>query len=211
MFSRRAKPSLSTRLRELMWPQRGWGRKLRYLRLRMNRIPDTPNRIALGIAAGVLVSFTPFFGAHTVLAVALAWIIRGNIIASLLGTLIANPVTFPLIALASMETGRRILGEGAAYPGDEGLTRLFSNAASELWHNFLAIFTPTLTHWGKFLAFVDSVMIPYLVGGLLIGTICAAVCFWLTRSAVRVYQTRRRLRLRTQSHKTRSKPNSPLQ
>ena len=44
-----------------------------------------------------MVSFTPLLGLHFFLAVMFAFLIRGNFIASLLGTAIGNPITFPFI------------------------------------------------------------------------------------------------------------------
>ena len=62
------------------------------------------------MASGVFVCFTPFFGLHFVLATAIAWAIRGNILAALLATFFGNPLTFPIIAEVSLEIGSRILG-----------------------------------------------------------------------------------------------------
>ena len=44
-----------------------------------------------------MVSFTPLLGFHFVLAVIFAYLIRGNFIAALIGTVVGNPITFPFI------------------------------------------------------------------------------------------------------------------
>ena len=44
-----------------------------------------------------MVSFTPILGFHFVLAVVFAYLIRGNFIAALIGTVVGNPLTFPFI------------------------------------------------------------------------------------------------------------------
>ena len=90
------------------------GAAIEYLGHRVRRLPDTPHRIALGFACGVFASFTPFFGLHFVLAAVLAGLLRGNIVAALIGTVAGNPLTFPLIASVSLGLGRRILGYGAS-------------------------------------------------------------------------------------------------
>ena len=54
--------------------------------------------------------FRGFF--HFLSAAALAWVLRGNILAALLGTFFGNPFTFPLIVVGAMETGSLILGQG---------------------------------------------------------------------------------------------------
>ncbi len=55
-------------------------------------------------------SCTPFLGFHILVAMLIAWVIRGNLIASALGTFIGNPITFPVIWLVVFEVGRYIVG-----------------------------------------------------------------------------------------------------
>lgn len=110
MFKRRQKPSWAARLRNMVWPEGGWKRYGQYILLRLNRLKGTPQEIAAGVACGVAISFTPFVGLHFVLAAATAWLVRGNILASALGTAAGNPWTFPFIWLSVLYTGRRFLG-----------------------------------------------------------------------------------------------------
>ena len=53
VFKRRDKPPFSIRMRELLYPRRGWRRAIEYLGHRVRRLPDTPHRIALGFACGL--------------------------------------------------------------------------------------------------------------------------------------------------------------
>ncbi|MBP5352866.1 MAG: DUF2062 domain-containing protein [Alphaproteobacteria bacterium] len=78
--------------------------------IRLKKLQGTPYAIAAGFACGVAISFTPFVGFHLVLAALSAWIIRGNILSSAIGTLIGNPWTFPFIWIAVLSTGRFFLG-----------------------------------------------------------------------------------------------------
>ena len=54
--------------------------------------PASPYAIASGFACGSMVSFTPLLGLHFILAIVFAYIIRGNFVAALLGTIVGNPV-----------------------------------------------------------------------------------------------------------------------
>tara|TARA_B100000524_G_scaffold333445_1_gene221304 strand:- start:1640 stop:2071 length:432 start_codon:yes stop_codon:yes gene_type:complete len=65
--------------------------------LRLARLPASPYAISSGFACGSMVSFTPLLGLHFILAVIFAYIMRGNVIAALIGTVVGNPLTFPLI------------------------------------------------------------------------------------------------------------------
>ena len=170
IFKRRDKPPFWDRLREIVYPRKGLWRGLDYIRKRLHRLPDSPHRIALGFACGAVASFTPFFGFHIVIAAAAAWLLRGNILAAAFGTIIGNPLTFPFIAAASLETGWRILGTVTRSSGSD-----FS--VGWLLDNFWQIF------------------LPYLVGGILPGLLCGVVCYWFIGPIVEAYQNRRRRRL----------------
>ena len=111
MFRRRQKPALLKRLKSWVWPEGGWKRYGRYILLRLQRLKGTPREIAAGVACGVAISFTPFVGFHFVLAAITAWFVRGNILASAIGTAAGNPWTFPFIWISVLYTGRWFLGE----------------------------------------------------------------------------------------------------
>ena len=79
--------------------------------LQLKRLKGTPYSVAAGFACGVAISFTPFIGFHLILAAVTAWIIRGNVVSSAIGTLIGNPWTFPFIWITVLSTGRFFLGD----------------------------------------------------------------------------------------------------
>ena len=72
-------------------------RFITYYKLKLARLPASPHAVASGFACGSMVSFTPLLGLHFILAIVFAYLIRGNIVAALLGTIVGNPVTFPFI------------------------------------------------------------------------------------------------------------------
>ncbi len=51
---------------------------------RIMAIEDAPHSVALGVAIGILFGITPLFGIKMPLAVALSFILRGNIVATLI-------------------------------------------------------------------------------------------------------------------------------
>ncbi|MEM9551176.1 MAG: DUF2062 domain-containing protein, partial [Pseudomonadota bacterium] len=59
VFKRRDRPSLLARLGEMLYPRGGWARAFHYVKHRVRRLPDSPERIARGIWAGVFTTFTP--------------------------------------------------------------------------------------------------------------------------------------------------------
>ena len=73
--------------------------------LKLVRVKDTQDKLAIGFACGSMVSFTPLIGFHFFLAVIFAYILRGNIVASLIGTFVGNPFTFPFIWIFIYKVG----------------------------------------------------------------------------------------------------------
>ncbi len=175
---------------ESIYPRGGWWRAANYVLHRMRRLPDQPHRIARGVAAGVFISFTPLFGFHFLGAVAIAWLIRGNILAALLGTFVGNPLTTPIIAVTSVALGRWMLGiEGTLSPH-----RIFNDSAravSDLWHNAGAIFTDAVTRWDGLAVFFDDIFLPYLIGGILPGIAVSVAFHYLTLPLFHAYQKHR--------------------
>jgi len=185
---------------EFFYPRGGWYRAAQYVIHRVRRLPDPAHRISRGIASGVFVCFTPFFGLHFLSAALIAWVIRGNILAALLATFVGNPITFPLIAELSLSLGSKILG----LPIDMHLPQVvdaFAHAATDIWHNLVAIFTPEQANWEGIARFWHRVMLPYLVGGLAPGAVAATVAYFLTTPLITAYQKARIKRLRKRYEK----------
>ena len=116
-------------------PRKGFWRGFDYIGKRMRRLPDSPHKIALGFACGAMASFTPFFGLHFVVAAGLAWLVRGNFLASVFGTVVGNPLTFPFISAASLWTGRWILGLRHRGSDFEAITHAFAEGLNAIWGN----------------------------------------------------------------------------
>ncbi len=87
------------------------------------RLRDGPHTVALGFATGIFASFTPFIGFHFIIAGLIAWALRANILAALLGTVAGNPLTFPLIWSAAWYTGS-LMTSARAMP--EGIGDIFA-------------------------------------------------------------------------------------
>ena len=203
VFKRRTPRSWLQFIAEGFWPRGGWGRAARYVAHRLQRLPDPAHKISRGIAAGVFTSFTPFFGFHFLMSAALAYVMRGNILAALLATFVGNPLTFPFIASIAMEIGSSILGTpNMPLPA---VIASFSNASVELWRNFTAIFTPEVMRWGRLGAFFDVVLLPYLVGGFLPGLAAAIAAYFLSNPVIVAYQKARIKRQKARFEKKRAK------
>ena len=120
-----------------------WNRYSKKILVRLKQLKGSPYSVAAGFACGVAISFTPFIGFHLILAAITAWIIRGNIISSAIGTLIGNPWTFPFIWLAVLSTGNFVLGNNTVdnvnflkifeKAGEALMTFNFKNFGRDVW------------------------------------------------------------------------------
>ena len=192
VFKRRDKRPIFQIVKSLVYPRGGWTRAFHYVKHRVNRLPDTPEKIARGIWAGVFTTFTPFYGLHFFIAAGISVIMRGNVLASLLATFFGNPLTSVPIAVVSLQTGHFLLGTKIAEGSRDSLAHNFSAAAHDLWHNFISVFTGRTPEWSGLARFWDEVFFPYMIGGILPGVVAATVCYYLSVPIIRAYQNRRR-------------------
>lgn len=202
VFKRRDPRTLWRRFVAFVLPKRGYTRGWKYIGRRVQRIRDTPEKIALGFACGALASFTPLFGLHFFVAAFLAWIMRANVVAGLFGTIVGNPLSFPFIATASLGIGRFLLGDRGNNVDGAGVLTAFGDVAGLLWNamkSSLGFHVENAVSWGvtkaRFHDFWEQVMFPYFLGGMITGLVIAVICYFLFRPAIAAYQKRRREKL----------------
>jgi uncharacterized protein (DUF2062 family) len=148
---------------------------LRYLKS-LRGIEATPHSIAAGFAAGVAVSLSPLIGLHLVLGAALALLTRGNLLASAVGTLFANPWTFPVIWLATYEIGASLLpGYSAGQLGTETFGRIAEDLTTAVLKLDLSLLASTI--WPLWLSM--------LIGSIPLGLIAWVAIYSLLRWLLR--------------------------
>lgn len=182
MFRRRTETNFVKRLSISVSRKHGVRRLLDYIRHRALRIPGTPESVARGLASGVAVSFTPFLGLHTPLALGVAFVLRGNIIASALSSAIGNPFTFYFIFWIVYYVGVFLLGRGVEA---DSYTSFFAAVMHTPWEMLTE-------HFGHYW---DSFILPIMVGFLPVSIVSWFVTYWLSLRGVRQYQSMRRQRM----------------
>ena len=205
VFKRRNPRTYLQTLLEGFWPRGGWRRAFHYVRHRIRRLPDKPHRIARGVGAGVFISFTPFFGFHFIGAALIAKLIRGNILAALLGTFFGNPLTTPIIAISSLKFGNWMLGTRFDEGDHDSIAGRFIGAAEDLKHNFFALFSAEHTRWDNLVHFWTDIVLPYFIGGFVPGVIAAVVTYYLSEPIIAAYQKHRRTRLKERFEKLKAR------
>ncbi|WP_415401610.1 DUF2062 domain-containing protein [Tateyamaria sp. SN3-11] len=192
VFKRRdPKPFLRAVL-ELLWPRGGWARAFQYVKHRVRRLPDTPEKIARGIWAGVFTTFSPFYGMHFFVAAFLATVMRGNILASLMATFFGNPLTYVPIGIISLQTGHWLLGSEMKEGTERSFGGKFVDAGEDLWQNLKHVLMGEPRDWHGLRIFYDEIFFPYLIGGIIPGIIAATICYYVSVPLIRAYQHRRK-------------------
>lgn len=69
-----------------------------------------PAHIAAGFAVGTFISFTPFFGIHTPMAIAAAFLLRLNKVTCITGAWVNTPLTVVPALVLSHKLGQMLLG-----------------------------------------------------------------------------------------------------
>ncbi len=177
LFKRRETESFLERMRVHLWPRRSWSRSSRYVVYRLKRLSDTPHAVALGFAAGVFAAITPFIGTHLVMAMLLAWVIGGSVVAAVLGTFLGNPLTYPAIWYVTYQVGNFMLGGPTAEHPIDLSEGIFQSSLEHLW----------------------PILKPMTVGSLPLGLAVAALSYVLVKPMVAAYKRRRRHELELRS------------
>lgn len=196
VFKRRDRRSPVQIASEFVYPRGGWTRAFHYVKHRVRRLPDSPERIARGIGAGVFAAFTPFYGMHFVVAALLARLLNGNILAALSGTFFGNPLTYVPIGVICLQTGHFLLGTEFEKGETHGLMRKFARALGDLKDNFLSMFSDRVADWHGLSIFYHEVFYPYMIGGIIPGIVASVVCYYLSLPVTRTYQQRRRAKIK---------------
>lgn len=153
------------------WRQRFWTGARRVLQL-----DDAPESLALGIALGLFIAFTPTVGIQMLLVLVIHTICRANRLAGIAMVWISNPITLVPIYWGDYQVGRVILGrEPIAY---QEFARLFQFESK----GFIEQFQEFLRHLGPVFA---DVAIPLFTGGAIVGLLLALPSYPLTLWLVR--------------------------
>ena len=192
MFKRRERRSIFRFFYEVIFSFKGISRAIEYVGIRLKRIPDTPHKISLGMSCGIFASFTPLFGLHFLIAGLLSYVLRANVLASLIGTFIGNPITFPIITVFNLKLGEWILGSSEYSSVDGG--KIFEGFLDFIFLIYKNLFTEGSVGENsvpRINEFLNGVFIPYSLGGIIGGIFVAIISYFLLRPLVATYQKQR--------------------
>ncbi|HMS94423.1 MAG TPA: DUF2062 domain-containing protein [Tabrizicola sp.] len=177
-------------LREQVYPRSGFRRATRYVVYRMRRLPDQPHRVARGVFAGFFIGFLPLPGLQFLAAWGMARLMRGNVLAALLGTFNTNPLTTPPFTVFAVWLGHWMLGIEAPL-NFKYIWSALENAGHDLWFNIKALFGPSTAQWDGLVQFWNEIYLPWLIGALGPAIVISAMAYYVTIPLVTAYQKAR--------------------
>jgi uncharacterized protein (DUF2062 family) len=145
--------------------------KIKHWAKRTKALNGEPRYVAMGMAVGIFISATPTIPFQTIVAVALAFIMRGSKAAAALGVWLSNPITFPVFYLASYKIGAFLFGISAQ-------TGIAGQSTSDL------------------LKLGFDISIAAITGGIIIGIILATGAYIFTYKIVQQIRSREKRRKR---------------
>ncbi len=113
---------------------------------KLQEVHDTPHAVALGFAAGMYVGFYPLVGFKTLLALFLAWLLRSNRIAAVIGVTlhdISLPVA-PVLMRIEYDIGYWLLSQPHRLPSGLAHARHIPLHEYLNWHTMLTTGAPLL-------------------------------------------------------------------
>ena len=155
-----------------------WKRAKDFCVYKILHADDPPHTLALGIAVGMFVTFTPLIGFQMMLSVFLAWLLRANKVVGVPIVWISNPLTLVPIYYPCYVVGCKVLG-----------MEVVSDKWDEINSAWEALRTAETTRWMDKVQFwweilVDS-LAPLTVGCLLVASVTGVVSYYISLYAIR--------------------------
>jgi hypothetical protein len=148
--------------------------KLGYLKIL--RLDDPPEKIAMSVSMGVFIGIMPSLGIGIILCIAGAHVFKLNKAAAILGSFIMNPLTTPVFISLSMSVGGLIFWQDSAM--------LLSHGASV----------------GIIKQLVGNISLMYLTGNTIVSLIFSGAAYLATKRFIIRYRARKAARRLKKMH-----------
>jgi uncharacterized protein (DUF2062 family) len=165
---------------------------IEFIEFRVLHIDDSPERIAGGVFAGILIAYTPFLGLHLLIAIAAAMIFRINKFATLSFVWISNVFTLIPIYYPSYVVGRAIMNLFQSQPEmtQRQILRSLNSLIRQI--DFNSVFDPDF--WSSFWKLFKAIGPELFIGGLIIGTIIGGLAYRITARSIMKHRRKARLK-----------------
>lgn len=131
-------------------------------------IKERPHIVAMSFAVGVFIGMSPLIGIHTILALLFAWLFRLNKLVAITGVYITNPWSIIPIYTFCTWVGTLLLGMDRLIPRID-------------WNHITV---------GKLTNTLSELLLPFIVGTVVVGTVGAVLSYIIVRRAMERRQRR---------------------
>lgn len=179
--------SLTFALRSEVYMRKIFGPPVHFIKYRILHVNDSPNRIAMGVAIGLFVGWTPLIGLHTLIVLPLAVIMRANKPVALVCVWVTNIFTAMPIYYFNCLIGRFLFGTKG---GEQELIRreihgLLKNILS---FSDIGAFLYRADFWDKFWKLIVNIRAELWLGSLTVGTIVSVIAYFTFYYLITWYQ-----------------------
>lgn len=154
---------------------------------RFIRIRGTPREIALGLALGLFIGFSPTMGIQIAMGVFVAALLKWNKIAAAIGVQVTNPLTAPFIYSITYVIGAKLIG----------LKETF------IWTDAFD-FSKLIDMLEK----APAIFAALTIGGIVIGAPVSIIGYFVSYAVIEKYQDDLKEKLSAQKDKIRQKIRS---
>ena len=159
----------------MIWSPRGLYRRVAELM----SLDDPPWKIALGLAVGIFISCTPFYGLHTLLAIVVATVLRINSAVTVTGAWLNLPWFAPFVYGLALRIGQVVLA-GERHPPTEAVP--WAELRASLWPPYSwADLIQTLGAYSDLLFAASKAL---LIGSVLVGLLAGGVTYLVALAAI---------------------------
>jgi uncharacterized protein len=172
-------------------------RRLRERASHVLHLDEEPSRLAAGMAVGVFIGVTPFYGLHTLLALIAAYVFRLNKVATITGAWLNLPWSAPFVYGFCFRLGEAVL------TGDWSTFSLHSIYGLATYLRA----SPRQTAGTLYRVVWDMLFVaskPLFVGTTIVGLVLSVAAYFITLEAVRDVR-----RLRARMHPAHGSSGSP--
>jgi hypothetical protein len=164
--------------------------------VKLLELEDPPEKVARGIAVGTFVSITPTAGVQTIIAIALATVMKGNRLAAALFTWVSNYITAIPICWVNYTLGAILMGKPLlswrgikelVHLKSTGLVAEFCELVGNIWHIF----------------------IPMLIGSIIFGIALAVLAYFISLPLLRKHCERKKAK-RLEKEKSLATQEAPI-
>ena len=149
----------------------------RFLVYRVLSINDSPHRIALSVAIGIFITWTPTIGLQMILTIALCFLLRANKLVGVPFVWISNPLTIVPIYAPNYFVGCWILG----------------HSKTEGWKNLIAADTFSTSLWDRAVDWFEAIKPIFLelwVGSIVVGLVLGVITYFVVYRMVVIYRAK---------------------